>query len=74
MSNSEKDQEIAASKAGMDPKTAREYLAANRLPSELPKERQWRTREDPFHEVWNQVRQPMEENPGQEARALFEWL
>ena len=40
MSNSEKNQEIAASKAGMDAKTARKYLAANRLPSEIAKERQ----------------------------------
>ncbi len=74
MSNSEKNQEIAASKAGMDPKTARKYLAANRLPSELAKERQWRTREDPFSEVWEQVRQQMEGSPGLEAKTLFEWL
>lgn len=74
MSNSEKNQEIAASKAGMDPKTARKYLAANRLPSELAKERQWRTREDPFSEVWGQVRQQMEGSPGLEAKTLFEWL
>src|ERR1700740_2222396 len=74
LSNSEKNQEIAASKAGMDPKTARKYLAANRLPSELAKERHWRTREDPFSEVWDPVRQQMEENPGLEAKTLFEWL
>src|SRR6516225_7264352 len=74
LSNIEKNQEIAASKAGMDPKTARRYLAANRLPSELVKERHWRTREDPFTEVWDQVRQQIEENPGLEAKTLFEWL
>src|ERR1700687_4391022 len=74
LSNTEKNQEIAASKAGMDPKTARKYLAAKRLPSELGKERDWRTRGDPFDEVWEQVRQQMEENPGLEAKTLFEWL
>lgn len=74
LSNSEKNQEIAASKAGMDPKTARKYLGANRLPSEWVNERQWRTREDPFSEVWEQVRQQMEESPGLEAKTLFEWL
>lgn len=58
----------------MDPKTARKYLAVNRLPSELLKERQWRTREDPFSEVWEQVRQQMEESPQLEAKTLFEWL
>jgi hypothetical protein len=52
LSNTEKNQEIAASKAGMDPKTARRYLGLERLPSELKKERPWRTREDPFGEVW----------------------
>ena len=55
LSNTEKNQEIAASKAGMDPKTARKYLVLNRLPSEVKKERHWRTREDPFSEVWDQV-------------------
>ena len=74
MSNTEKNQEIAASKAGMDPKTARRYLALNRLPSEVKKERHWRTREDPFSEVWDQVRQQIEENPGLEVKTLFEWL
>jgi hypothetical protein len=35
MSNTEKTQEIAAAKAGMDVKTARKYLEARRLPSEM---------------------------------------
>ena len=74
MSNTEKNQEIAASKAGMDPKTARRYLGLERLPSELKKERHWRTREDPFSEVWDAVQQQIEESPGLEAKTLFEWL
>src|ERR1700688_1390125 len=48
LSNTEKNQEIAASKAGMDPTTARRYLGLERLPSELKRERPWRTREDRF--------------------------
>jgi len=39
LSNTEKNQEIAASKVGMDPTTARRYLGLERLPSELKKER-----------------------------------
>src|SRR6516225_4603560 len=74
LSNSEENQEIAASKAGMDSKTARKYLALNLLPSELKRERHWRTREDPFGDVWEQVRRHIEENPGLEAKTLFEWL
>jgi hypothetical protein len=36
--------------------------------------RRWCSREDPFSTVWEQVRQQIEENPGQEAKTLFEWL
>jgi Mu transposase-like protein len=74
LSNTEQNQEIAAAKAGMDPKTARKYLAVSRLPSEMNRERCWRTRPDPFQEVWELVRQQIEESPGLEAKTLFEWL
>ena len=74
LSNTEKNQELAAAKAGMDPATARRYLRLERLPSELKKERQWRTREDPFGEVWGAVQKQIEESPGLEAKTLFEWL
>jgi hypothetical protein len=74
LSNTAKNQEIAASKAGMDPTTARRYLELEKLPSELKKERQWRTREDPFHEVWQAVQLQIQESPGLEAKTLFEWL
>ena len=74
MSNTEKNQEIAAAKAGMDPTTARRYRNLERLPSELKKERPWRTREDPFSEVWDAVEKQIEESPNLEAKTLFEWL
>jgi len=74
LSNTEQNQAIAASKAGMDPKTARKYLAVNRLPSEMMRERHWRTRPDPFQEVGELVRQQIEEIRGLEAKTLFEWL
>ena len=74
LSNTEKNQEIAASKAGMDPTTARRYLGLERLPSEMKKERPWRTREDPFHEVWEAVQPQIQESPGLKAKTLFEWL
>ena len=74
LSNTEKNQEIAASKAGMDPTTARRYLGLERLPSELKKERPWRTREDSFGEVWDAVQQHIQESPSLEAKTLFEWL
>ncbi len=74
LSNTEKNQELAAAKAGMDPTTARRYLRRERLPSELKKDRLWRTREDPFSEVWGAVQKQIEESPGLEAKTLFEWL
>ena len=74
LSNTEKNQEIAASKAGMDPTTARRDLGLERLPSELKRERHWRTREDPFSEVWDAVQRQVQESPGLEAKTLFEWL
>jgi Mu transposase-like protein len=74
LSNTEKDQEVAAARAGMDPTTARRYLRLERLPSELKKDRTWRTRGDPFSDVWDAVQKQMEESPGLEAKTLFEWL
>jgi hypothetical protein len=49
--NTEKDQEMAATKAGMDAKTARKYRRLGRLPSELAATERCRTRPDPFVEV-----------------------
>ena len=59
LSNTEETQEIAASKAGMDVKTARKYLRARRLPSEMKTERHWRTRQDGFAEVWPEIREQL---------------
>ena len=64
----------ASAKAGMDEKTARKYLRSGRLPSELKVPHTWSTREDPFDEVWDDVRTKLEVNPGLEAKALFEDL
>jgi len=65
---------IAAAKAGMDEKTARKYVKAGKLPSELPKEHCWRTRTDPFEDQWEEVREKLAESPGLEAKTLFEDL
>jgi len=74
LSKTERNQEIAAAKAGMDSKTARKYQAAGKLPSELRGERNWRTRPDPFAEVWEQIREGIKASPGLEAKTLFEAL
>ena len=71
MSNTEKTQEIAASMAGMDVKTARKYLRTRVLPSERKAERHWRTRKDEFSDVWPEVKEQLSANPGLEAKTIF---
>ena len=71
MSKIEKTQELAAAKAGMDPKTARKYRNRSGLPSEEKGDRTWRTREDAFDEVWAELEQRVAANPGLEAKTLF---
>ena len=65
---------VAAAKADMDEKTARKYRETGKLPSEIKLEHTWRTREDPFSEVWADVKEKLEVNPGLEAKTLFEDL
>jgi len=45
----------AAAQAGMDDKTARKYRRLGRLPSEVSMEHHWRTKPDPFADVWPQL-------------------
>ena len=47
---------LAALKVGMNTETARKYRHAERLPSESFTPRTWRTREDPFQDVWPEIR------------------
>jgi len=64
----------SADKAGMDEKTARKYRHLGRLPTEVAPERTWRTRNDPFAEVWPEVFEQLHEAHGLEAKTLFAWL
>jgi len=64
LKQTEKSLTIAASKAGMDEKTARKYLRSGKLPSEVKPDHQWRTRKDPFIQVWEDLRSKLELNPG----------
>jgi hypothetical protein len=65
---------VAALRAGMHRNTARRYLALGKLPSELKVFREWRTREDPFAEDWEEMASRLAEAPELEAKALFEDL
>ena len=74
LSKTEKTLSIAATKAGMDEKTARKYRGLKRLPSKVQVEHTWRTRKDPFANVWAELEDKLENNPGLQANTLFDDL
>lgn len=68
--------EGAAAAAGMSERSARKWQRGP-LPSETKKERAWRTRRDPFEEVWEQEVEPLlkrDEEGKLEAKTIFEEL
>lgn len=69
------NQEIAAAKAGMSLSTAKRYLKMRgKRKSRDRGPRTWRTREDPFADVWPEVKDMLERDPGLEAKTLMQWL
>ncbi len=70
----EKTLATAAAKAGMDEKTARKWLGSEKLPSQCKIERCWRTRADPFSEVWSEIEQILERATTVQAKTLFDYL
>ena len=66
----EKNFGIAALKSGMDEKTARKYRDSGQLPGEIQKDHVWRTRKDPFEDVWPEIKEKLSLNPGLEDTAL----
>lgn len=64
----------AAMKADMHRETARKYVAAGKLPSEMAVVRDWRTRPDPFEDHWPEIERRLRDLPELEAKTLFELL
>lgn len=64
----------AAARWDMDEKTARKYVRSGRLPSEMKSPHDWRTRVDPFEEVWPELKELLAHNSGLQANTLFEEL
>lgn len=62
----------ASLKAGMSEPTARKYRGAGELPSQLKKVHSWRTRPDPFLELWVEVQGFLEKDGGLQAKTIFE--
>ncbi len=63
----------SARMAEMSEKTARKYRDDG-LPSQQKTARTYRTRSDPFEDVWDDVQQRLELEPRLKAKTLFEWL
>ena len=63
---------MAAAKAGMSERTARKYRGSGKLPSELRMAHTWRTRPDPFEEVWAEVEGLLEQDAGLQAKTVFD--
>ena len=74
MIQTEKNFGIAALKSGMDEKTARKYRDSGQLPGEIQKDHEWRTRKDPFEDVWPEIKEKLSLNPALEGKTLFEDL
>ena len=72
--NTEKTLAIAATKAGMDEKTARKWLRKGKLPSQCQAERNWRTRADPFEAYWEEIEKILKRAPTVLVTTLFDHL
>lgn len=72
--NKEETKALAAAKAGMDPKTALKYRKGKQLPSQVMAPHVWRTRPDPFIDTWTEIKELIQEQPGLEAKTIFDYL
>ncbi len=66
--------ESAAARAGMSAPTARKYRDLGKFPSETRGQRTWRTRDDPFAEVREEIDELLSGDSGLEAKTIFEEL
>ena len=70
----EKNQNLASAKAGMDEQTARKYIRTGNLPSQSKVEHTWKTRVDPFEEIWDEIFGLLETNAHLESTTLFFYI
>ncbi|HEY2676429.1 MAG TPA: IS21 family transposase [Steroidobacteraceae bacterium] len=64
-------QVTAAAKAGMSERTARKYAHSNRAPSQAKVPHTWRTRPDPFVDVWPEVEALLRQDGGLQAKTIW---
>jgi hypothetical protein len=64
-------QVTAAAKAGMSERTARKYAHSGRAPSQAKASHTWRTRADPFVDVWPEVEALLRQDGGLQAKTIW---
>ena len=64
-------QATAAAKAGMSERTARKYVHSRAIPSEAKPSHTWRTRVDPFAEVWPEIEVLLKQDTGLQAKTVW---
>jgi transposase len=64
-------QVTAAAKAGMSERTARKYAHSGRAPSQAAVSHTWRTRPDPFVDVWPEVEALLRQDGGLQAKTIW---
>jgi len=63
-----------ADKCNLDVKTVRKYLNSDKLPSQMKKRHDWNTHADAFCDEWPYVCELLKNNPGLQAKTVFEHL
>lgn len=73
--NKGKSLRLSAAKSEMSEKAARKYRNSGQYPSQIRVEHTWRTRQDPFEDVWEKRIKPLlEYNPGLEGKTILNYL
>jgi transposase len=61
----------AASRAGMSEPTARKYARSGLMPTIVKVAHTWRTRPDPFKEVWPEIEALLQQDAGLDAKTIW---
>ena len=64
-------QVTAAARAGMSERTARKYAHSGATPSQAKAPHTWRTRVDPFAEVWPEIEALLRQDGGLQAKTIW---
>jgi transposase len=64
-------QVTAAAKSGMSERTARKYVHSGHVPSAAKVRHTWRTRPDPFADVWPEIEALLRQDGGLQAKTIW---